>query len=380
MSTFAVRTGLVPNKPAPARRYLWTDAFALCNFVELGRLDPSAGGAALGLRLVDQVHDALGRTRDDDPRIPSRGCWLSGMTEAEGRRHPTIGGLRIGKPLPERIAGVTGDDALEWSRDGQYFHYLTKWMHALDQLSWRTKDPRFNVWARELAATAFRAFSEPLGGRGLAWKMSTDLSRPLVASMGQHDPLDGAITFAQLRATACALGNLKEGPRLGPELAALRTMLADPRSPWTSTDLLAIGGLLCDAARIWQLFPSDDLDAPALLTPLLAQALASLEQTRVADRLDEPAVRRLGFRELGLSIGLHGLESMLADSSKFKAPEIRPLVPLVEALSRYLPLAPRIEMFWGEPAHRSHTHVDIDEVMLATSLTPAGFLRIARRA
>ena len=39
------------------------------------------------------------------------------------------------------------------------------------------------------------------------WKMSIDLSRPLVASMGQHDPLDGFVTCAELDATACALGS-----------------------------------------------------------------------------------------------------------------------------------------------------------------------------
>lgn len=34
------------------------------------------------------------------------------------------------------------------------------------------------------------------------WKMSIDLSSPLVPSMGQHDPLDGLITYLQLQATA----------------------------------------------------------------------------------------------------------------------------------------------------------------------------------
>src|SRR5216684_2205383 len=58
------------------------------------------------------------------------------------------GGLRIGKKLPERSAGEPFDEQLEWDRDGQYFHYLTKWMHALDQVARSTKQPRFNLWAR----------------------------------------------------------------------------------------------------------------------------------------------------------------------------------------------------------------------------------------
>jgi hypothetical protein len=34
MSEFAMRTGLPPTKEEQ-RRYLWTDAFAVCNFLEL---------------------------------------------------------------------------------------------------------------------------------------------------------------------------------------------------------------------------------------------------------------------------------------------------------------------------------------------------------
>jgi hypothetical protein len=82
----------------------------------------------LALRLVDQVHHVLGRHRPEDPRTG----WISGLPEAEGEAHPTRGGLRIGKPLPERSAEGPFDERLEWDRDGQYFHYLTKWMHALE--------------------------------------------------------------------------------------------------------------------------------------------------------------------------------------------------------------------------------------------------------
>lgn len=81
-------------------------------------------------------------------------------------------------------------------------------MHALDQAARRTGQARFNLWAREHAETAHRAFVSERPGRGgrrMAWKMSTDLSRPLVASTGQHDPLDGYVTCVQLRATASML-------------------------------------------------------------------------------------------------------------------------------------------------------------------------------
>ena len=76
-------------------------------------------------------------------------------------------------------------------------------MHALDQVARATRQPRFNLWARELADAAHRAFSYGAAGRrAMTWKMSTDLSRALVPSMGQHDPLDGLITCVQLQATA----------------------------------------------------------------------------------------------------------------------------------------------------------------------------------
>lgn len=126
--------------------------------------------------------------------------------------------MRIGKNLPERGRGEPFDERLEWERDGQYFHYLTKSMHALDQVSRATGQPRFNLWARELAEVAHRAFSlgDSRGGRRLVWKMSIDLSRPLVRSMGQHDALDGWITSVQVQRTAADLGTESEGPSMTP--------------------------------------------------------------------------------------------------------------------------------------------------------------------
>ena len=195
MNKFAQRTGLTSDRPQ--RRYLWTDAFAVCNFLGLARTTGEQRYTELALRLVDQVHHRLGRHRDDDPRSG----WISGLSEREGESYPTRGGLRIGKSLPERGADEPFDERLEWDRDGQYFHYLTKWMHALDQVSRSTGDPQFNAWARELARTAQDAFTHlPSTGRKprMHWKMSIDLTRALVPSMGQHDPLEGYITVMRL--------------------------------------------------------------------------------------------------------------------------------------------------------------------------------------
>ena len=138
MTGFADRTGLTGK--VAQRRYLWTDAFALCNFLD--RRDPQ--NQALATQLVQDVHRVLGRYPPDDQRTG----WLSALPEAEGTAHPTLGGLRIGKPRPERGPDEAFDEQLEWDRDGQYFHYLTKWMHALDQQARATKQPQLNVWAR----------------------------------------------------------------------------------------------------------------------------------------------------------------------------------------------------------------------------------------
>jgi len=120
MTDFAERTGLF-GEGAPTR-YLWTDAFAVCNLLELEQRTGDKAYRELALRLVDQVHQVLGRHRPDDPKEG----WISGLNEEEGKRHPTKGGLRIGKAQGERRADEPIDERLEWDRDGQYFHYLTK--------------------------------------------------------------------------------------------------------------------------------------------------------------------------------------------------------------------------------------------------------------
>src|SRR5437762_4046238 len=189
MSEFATRTGLT-SAAREQGRYLWTDAFAVCNCVELFRRTNDQDYLRCATELIEKVHHVLGRYRDDDVRSG----WISGLDEDAGRQHPTAGGLRIGKSLPERDAHETMDERLEWDRDGQYFHYVTKWMHALCQASFVMGEPDYSRWAAELGAAAFTGFvrrsrfGEVLG---VYWKMSTDLSRPLVAASGLHDALDG---------------------------------------------------------------------------------------------------------------------------------------------------------------------------------------------
>jgi hypothetical protein len=362
---------------APAQRYLWTDAFAVCNLLGLGRATGEMRYDELALRLVDRVHHALGRHRVDDPRSG----WISGLDARDGEAHPTRGGLRIGKALPERGPAEPLDERLEWDRDGQYFHYLTKWMHALDQVARSTGQPVFNGWARELAHAAHRAFTyAPRGGgqRRMYWKMSIDLTRPLVTSMGHHDPLDGFVTCIQLDATAARLSPTAT-PSLGDAARDFATMI--DRGGLATADPLGLGGLLVDAWRVAQLMQQGGITADqGLLAELIAAALAGLARYVAGPDLRAPADQRLGFRELGLAIGLAAASAMLEAARR--APGLLPAGAdtraRLEQLAAYAPVRTTIESFWLDPEHRRartwRDHLDINEVMLATSLRPEGFL------
>jgi hypothetical protein len=372
MAAFAERTGLTSS--TPAQRYLWTDAFAVCNYLGLARESGEERYVDLALGLVSQVHRVLGRHHPQDPRSG----WISGLGEEEGAAHPTRGGLRIGKPLPERGPGEPFDERREWDRDGQYFHYLTKWMHALDQASRSTGDPRFNLWARELAEVAYAAFVHgPATNRRMVWKMSTDLSRPLVDSMGQHDPLDGYISCAQLDATARRF----EGAGFVP--APVRA-IEDYRALSAAIDLrtadpLGLGGLLTDAFRLFQLGGEEALEGAELLPGLLVAARDGLERYARLGEWRATATHRLAFRELGLAIGLAASEfldcALFAVSSR---PGYAPIRERLESLRAFVPLGHAIASFWLDPAHREtypwREHRDINEVMLATTLAPTGYL------
>ncbi len=376
MVNFGNRTGLSSN--LPPRRYLWTDAFAVCTFLGLA----NAGGRnirrELAVDLVNQVHQILGRHRPEDTRTG----WISGLDEVERTQHPTRGGLRIGKPLPERRADEPYDPQLEWDRDGQYFHYLTRWMHALNQLSRMTGNPVPLRWAMELAATAHAGFtyrSRPAGPPRMYWKMSIDLTYPLVPSMGQHDPLDGYVVFSGLQASGPAEGSGNEEiPDLQGAIMEQAAMCAASRL--ATDDPLGIGSLLMATYQVARLIDDGQLERTDLLAELLDAATVSLPafgRTRV---LHQSAATRLAFRELGLAIGLHAVErlaQLVRDAAKVLH-DNRAVQTRVDGIGEWLPLKDSIEAFWLEPAHRRTrswmAHEDINTVMLATSLAPDGYL------
>lgn len=348
LDDFARATGL--DDDGPGRRYLWTDAFAICGFLGLHERTRDQRFLDRAIRLVDRVHRSLGRHRPDDPRAG----WISGLDEAAGAERPTAGGLRIGKPLPERPAGEAYHPEQEWERDGQYYHYLTRWMHALLRV-WRvTADARYHAWAVDLARAAHRGFVRD--GR-IHWKMSVDLTRPLVPSSGQHDPLDGRILVESIRATAP--GGTDRETLLAAEAAALDQICR--AASWITHDALGLGGLLVDALRFRQLRALGRPLDRALEERVLQDATRGLAFFAITHRPATPPSHRLAFRELGLALGLGAI----------------PDIPEVAARKD---LRREILSLWTRPESRTDPtwleHEDINTAMLAVALEPGGYLAL----
>ena len=361
MLDYAERTGLTSE--AEPERYLWTDAFALHTLLDLYRETEDPTYRDLASDLIEQVHGVLGRHRPDD----LRSGWLSGLPEEEGAEHPTAAGLRIGKPLPERGPDEPLDQTLEWDRDGQYFHYLTRWMDALASAAVILDEPRYARLAGELAAGIFPRFlvrsstGDPVG---IAWKMSIDLSRPQVTGMNPQDALDGYVTFRRLDSQGGVVD-------LDEEIATLRDLSAHGR--WGTDDPLGIGGLLLSAFHL-ALLPDRTAVEDRLLGDLLAGAEAGLEAFLSYDPLQVPPSRRLAFRELGLAIGLSTLPAIAAEAKG--SPSLAQAVePHLGSLLERRAVGSTIVAFWSEPRHQEVStwsdHRGINEVMLATALAEA---------
>jgi hypothetical protein len=198
--------------------------------------------------------------------------------------------------------------------------------------------------------------------------MDIALSRPLVASMGQHDVLDGLVTAAELEASAREAGFAPD-PDLGRAIADYASMTEPDRL--VTSDPLGLGGLLVDA-----FFAERSIDRgssvirPEFVRALADAALTGFRQYVQGGELRARADRRLAFRELGLAIGLSAVTHM-----RSSAP--------VAALARHHPVREEIESFWLRSEHRQIAlwleHQDLNDVMLATCHAPEGYLGIAPR-
>jgi hypothetical protein len=134
------------------RRYLWTDAFGVVLLVSLHRHLGEQCYLDEAERLVGEVDRILGRAR----------------------------GIRIGE-APDR--------------DGQYFHYLAKWLFALGRLG--TLRTSYRDRAIAIARDIHRTFVIP--GVGVIWKMKEDLSGPYPGfGLGALDAFDGYVVYRLL--------------------------------------------------------------------------------------------------------------------------------------------------------------------------------------
>jgi hypothetical protein len=353
MDSFAQRTGIIKEKGNPEDRYLWTDAFAVQTFFGLYHEFQEETYKNYAFKLIDIVHETLGSYHPGDYRKGN----FSGLSGEEAKKHPTAGGLRIGKKLPERESGQPFNERLEWERDGQYFHYITRWIHALLQAAIESGENKYSLWAAELLLASDKfIYSSGIGIR-MYWKMSTDLSRPLVTGMGGHDPLEGLV---------CAVAIKEAVPEKSVELEPVtqKFHMMCKNKNWSTTDSLGIGGLLLNTLKSGILKEAYNFPPSSQPSKLLEMSLESLEKYQDLKEINYAASKRLAFRECGLSLGLRTLYG-LKDQISYKLPK-------VDKLEDYISLAAEIEEFWKKSSNRQVStwmnHLNINMVSLAASM------------
>ncbi|KAJ5157314.1 uncharacterized protein N7482_008414 [Penicillium canariense] len=271
-----------PKSGGHRGRYLWTDAFGVINLLTMHKEYRKAGGEScqddrylvLARRLIQTVHEVLGRTRDGRSRLP-------GATD----QNPLGGGLRIGK------MDAHGSDC-----DGQYHHYLTVWMFALNRMAVASGDMNYNRQAVELARAIHPKFfvDRSTARPRMVWKMSMDLSTPLVRSEGNLDPIDGLVTFRLLQATAAEAG---DGQVLMEEISDYKRVMERKGEHFVSNDPLDLGMTLWTAH--W--FSETESWASSLATRCFEQLYDLFEINRYLERNIN---HRLAFREFGTCLGL----------------------------------------------------------------------------
>jgi len=250
-------------------RYLWTDAFGVCNFISLARETGLAHYLDQADALIGNVHTILGRDRIGN-RLPN-------ATDEE----PLKGGLRIGK--------VHDEDHPDG--DGQYFHYLTKWAFALNCMSVARNDEKYNLLAVQLIKAihprfvSLRSTARPR----ISWKMSVDLSRPMVPSEGNLDPMDGFVTYRLVQQVRGDESVLRE------EIEEMKRIVDAKWQRYASDDPLDLG----EALWIAHWYPTE-----AWAAHIARRSMQAIDYLFTASLFKLPHSRRLAFREFGTALGL----------------------------------------------------------------------------
>jgi len=200
--------------------------------------------------------------------------------------------------------------------------------------------------------------------------MSINLTRPLVPSMGQHDPLDGYVTYNEIQRGIQNLGAYKSTETsLENEIQDMKNICRGMYLP--TNDPLGIGGLLSDATRITQLILDGNLKHIKLLKEVLDSSVIGLRSYVSNNPVNLSADHRLVFRELGLSIGFKGLRMMMElikDNTEFSTSKT--LLKSFEELKEYMELGNTIGMFWKDNMNRKSKNwiVHLDIILLCLQL------------
>ncbi|KAL8725059.1 MAG: hypothetical protein Q9166_007590 [cf. Caloplaca sp. 2 TL-2023] len=251
-------------------RYLWTDAFGVLNFLTLYKETTDRKYISLADNLIKTVHAVLGSTRDRKSRLP-------GAVE----ENPLGGGLRIGK------MDEYGSDG-----DGQYHHYLSIWMFALNRMAIASGESNYNTQAIALAKAIHPHFFHDVTSAAprMYWKIAMDMSRPLVASEGNLDAVDGFVVF---RLLAAASGD----PQcLADEVADYQRVIDRKGMHAVSNDTLDLG------MSLWIAHWSHGTDKSA--QQLGSRCLEKFDSLADQGLLESNFRRRLAFRDFGACLGL----------------------------------------------------------------------------
>jgi hypothetical protein len=104
----------------------------------------------------------------------------------------------------------------------------------------------------------------------MVWKVAMDLSRPLVASEGNLDPIDGYVVFRLLQASASKYG---DGQVLKDEIADYKKVMARKGKQYVSRDPLDLGMTLWTAHWF--------ADRESWATDLMDTCIAQLRKTHL---------------------------------------------------------------------------------------------------
>ncbi|KAL2848606.1 hypothetical protein BJX68DRAFT_267472 [Aspergillus pseudodeflectus] len=331
-------------------RYLWTDAFGVVNLLTLHRetsRSPESAAANLYLtlaaRLIATVHETLGRTRDGSSRLP-------GASD----NNPLGGGLRIGK------MDADGPDG-----DGQYHHYLTLWMFALNRMSLASGDRTYNDSAIALARAIHGPFFASRGLEGgkkprMVWKMNSSLDEVLVGSEGNLDAVDGFVIFRLLQATNERFDGERGAGVLKEEIDDYRRVMERKGRHFVSSDPLDLG------MTLWTMQWVANEDWAEEIVESCFERVYDLLET--SQHLSRNLKYRLAFREFGTALGIKCMSSQ--DPEKERSVDLRAYADRI--LENW---ASTMEISLGDERMNHNTPAGmkaITRVMYAAALVPGG--------